>query len=322
MRTQEVFKAISDPSRRKVLQLLQSGSKTAGQLAEAFDMTKGSMSHHFNVLKAADLVRSERRGQQIVYSLNTTVFEDVAALLLDLFKVEESERTAPMKISRANALSLGLVVLAIGMAAALYDRLPQSTPVHWNMDGQADGFMPKPWGPFLLPLVMAGVYLFLTLVARISPRGYRVERFQGAFDVIQLAVLAFLLWTTAVALLASVGAPITMNRAIHAGVGLLFVVLGNFMGKLTKNFLIGIRTPWTLASDEVWFRTHRLAGKLTLLAGAVLFVSALLGAGSVALLGAVGVAFGIPVVYSYIVYRRIEGFDKGPSDEDGSHRST
>ena len=89
MRTQEVFKAISDPSRRRVLQLLQSGSKTAGELAEAFDMTKGSMSHHFNVLKAADLVRSERRGQQIVYSLNTTVFEDVAALLLDLFKVED-----------------------------------------------------------------------------------------------------------------------------------------------------------------------------------------------------------------------------------------
>ncbi len=88
MRTQEVFKAISDPTRRKVLSLLRSGSKTAGELAEAFEITKGSLSHHFNVLKAADLVRCERRGQQIVYSLNTTVFEDVAALLLDLFRVE------------------------------------------------------------------------------------------------------------------------------------------------------------------------------------------------------------------------------------------
>jgi ArsR family transcriptional regulator, arsenate/arsenite/antimonite-responsive transcriptional repressor len=85
MRTQEVFKALSDPSRRKILQLLRHGSKTAGELSEGFDMTKGSLSHHFNVLKAADLVRCERRGQQIVYSLNTTVFEDVAALLVDLF---------------------------------------------------------------------------------------------------------------------------------------------------------------------------------------------------------------------------------------------
>jgi DNA-binding transcriptional ArsR family regulator len=88
-RTQEVFKAISDPSRRKVLKLLKRGSKTAGELADAFDITKGSLSHHFNVLKAADLVRCERRGQQIVYSLNTTVFEDVAALLADLFKVDD-----------------------------------------------------------------------------------------------------------------------------------------------------------------------------------------------------------------------------------------
>jgi ArsR family transcriptional regulator, arsenate/arsenite/antimonite-responsive transcriptional repressor len=89
MRTQEVFKAISDPTRRQVLKLLQGGSKTAGELAEGFDITKGSLSHHFNVLKAADLVRCERRGQQIVYSLNTTVFEDVATLLLDLFKVDK-----------------------------------------------------------------------------------------------------------------------------------------------------------------------------------------------------------------------------------------
>lgn len=89
MRTQEVFKAISDPSRRKVLKLLQGGSKTAGELAEVFDMTKGSLSHHFNVLKAADLVRCERRGQQMVYSLNTTVFEDIAAMLLDLFRVDK-----------------------------------------------------------------------------------------------------------------------------------------------------------------------------------------------------------------------------------------
>ncbi len=91
MRTQEVFKAIADPTRRKVLKLLQGGSKNAGELAQAFDMTKGSLSHHFNVLKAADLVRCERRGQQMVYSLNTSVFEDVSAMLLDLFRIEQTK---------------------------------------------------------------------------------------------------------------------------------------------------------------------------------------------------------------------------------------
>lgn len=88
MRTQEVFRAISDPTRRELLKLMRDGSMTAGELAQHFEITKGSLSHHFNVLKAADLVRCERRGQTQVYSLNTSVFEDVAALLFDLFGVD------------------------------------------------------------------------------------------------------------------------------------------------------------------------------------------------------------------------------------------
>lgn len=90
-RRESLFRALADPNRRKLLKLLKRGSRTAGELAEAFPITKGSLSHHFNVLKAADLVRAERRGQQIVYSLNTSVFEDVAAMLLDLFGIEKPE---------------------------------------------------------------------------------------------------------------------------------------------------------------------------------------------------------------------------------------
>jgi len=88
MRYQAVFQALADPTRREILKKLTAGSLSAGELASAFSITKGSMSHHFNVLKAAELVRTERRGQSIVYSLNTSVFEDVAAMLLDLFQVE------------------------------------------------------------------------------------------------------------------------------------------------------------------------------------------------------------------------------------------
>jgi ArsR family transcriptional regulator, arsenate/arsenite/antimonite-responsive transcriptional repressor len=85
MRMNEVFKALSDPTRREVLRILSHGERTAGELAEPFDMTKPSMSHHFAVLKQADLIRSRREGQQIVYSLNTTVAEDVLTRLWDLF---------------------------------------------------------------------------------------------------------------------------------------------------------------------------------------------------------------------------------------------
>lgn len=83
---QNIFKALADPTRREILQRLRRGSLSAGELANAFDMTRASLSHHFNVLKAANLVLTERRGQQIIYSLNTSVFEDIATMMLSLFE--------------------------------------------------------------------------------------------------------------------------------------------------------------------------------------------------------------------------------------------
>jgi ArsR family transcriptional regulator, arsenate/arsenite/antimonite-responsive transcriptional repressor len=83
MATNSVFKALADPTRREILRLLSGGEQTAGELASSFDMSKPSMSHHFAVLKEADLIRSRREGQQIYYTLNTTVLEDVLTRLWD-----------------------------------------------------------------------------------------------------------------------------------------------------------------------------------------------------------------------------------------------
>lgn len=84
MSQQSVFKALADPTRREILRSLKKGSATAGELAEQFPITRASLSHHFSALKAAGLIRDERRGQHRVYSLNTTVMEEVAALVLDV----------------------------------------------------------------------------------------------------------------------------------------------------------------------------------------------------------------------------------------------
>ena len=87
-----VFKAIADPQRRKILKVLQAGSRTAGQIAAEFAITKGSLSYHFNILKDADLIRCERRGQEQLYSLNTSVLEDLAVLVLGLVQAPAPQR--------------------------------------------------------------------------------------------------------------------------------------------------------------------------------------------------------------------------------------
>ncbi|MEL6870904.1 MAG: autorepressor SdpR family transcription factor [Pseudomonadota bacterium] len=91
MAGQHVFKALADPTRRDILKLLRAGSQSAGDIAAHFTITKASLSHHFNLLKHADLVRTERRGQHIVYSLNTSVMEDAAAMLMALLAPQPEE---------------------------------------------------------------------------------------------------------------------------------------------------------------------------------------------------------------------------------------
>ncbi|MBC7853738.1 MAG: winged helix-turn-helix transcriptional regulator [Pirellulaceae bacterium] len=95
--TNQVFKALADPTRREILRLLGQGEMSAGDLAEKFDMTKPSMSHHFAVLKEADLVVCRRDGQQQIYSLNTTVAQDVLAWLWDLLGGKPARRNARRK---------------------------------------------------------------------------------------------------------------------------------------------------------------------------------------------------------------------------------
>lgn len=98
MQTGTVFKALADPHRREILKILRRGPLTAGELADQFVLSKATLSHHFRLLKEVDLVRCEQRAQQRVYSLNTTVFEDVAAMLMDVLG-PEMKRTKSWKRS-------------------------------------------------------------------------------------------------------------------------------------------------------------------------------------------------------------------------------
>ena len=223
-----------------------------------------------------------------------------------------------MRNLRREILSLILLAAAFGFPAALYSRLPAKYPTHWNFQGRPDGFTEKPWGPFVVPLVMTGLYLLLLVLPRISPKGYRFESFLGVWEIVRTAILAFLFLIHVLVLLAATGVQVEMERAIAAAMGLLFVVLGNYMGKLTRNFFIGIRTPWTLASEEVWLRTHRVGGKLFVAAGLVFFICALAGGSLLPGIAAVIGAALASIVYSYSLYRRIEGFKEPPVPSGGS----
>jgi len=201
-----------------------------------------------------------------------------------------------------------LIGLMIAFALAVYGRLPEQIPTHFSLSGEPDGWTPRIPGAFLMPLLAAGVYLLLIVLRRIDPRGANYSRFEETWWVF-LNVIALLMTALHVLSLGfAIGWPIDMARAVTVTVGLLFVGLGNYMPRLRSNWWMGIRTPWTLESEEVWRETHRVGGWAFVAAGLlVVLAGLLLEPGPRA--WASGIAFGtaivIPLVYSYVAYRRL-----------------
>jgi uncharacterized membrane protein len=218
---------------------------------------------------------------------------------------------------RADIVSLVFIATAFIVAAVLYPSLPEQIPIHWNAQGEVDDYMKKPGGVIVMPAMALFTYIVMKLIPVISPKGFRMDKFSDVIGVLQVTLVSFMSIVAVLVLLEARGLDVRINEMIIFGTGLLFVIIGNYLGKVRKNFFIGIRTPWTLASDEVWNRTHRLGGRLFMLSGVIIWLGALL---RLPLTWTVGVAVGlvlIPVVYSYFLYRKIEGFESNDSDDDG-----
>jgi len=212
-------------------------------------------------------------------------------------------------------ISLGLCLAALAVSVALYSQLPERIATHFDISGQPDGWSSRMSGALMLPLVMAITWVALWGLPKISPTGWRVEPFHNVWNRVQLAILAFLALLHAGILGHALGWwGAHMDRLVIGGVGLLLITLGNYLGKTTRNFFLGIRTPWTLASDEVWRRTHRLGGWLLVLAGLVFVVMAFTGIFEYVLASAIVFAAVVPVVYSFFAYRSLEGFEP-PAEE-------
>jgi uncharacterized membrane protein len=210
-------------------------------------------------------------------------------------------------------ISLGLVLAGLAVSALLYGELPPQVATHFNAAGEPDGWSDRYTAALMMPAIMIGLWLMLWVLPKISPQGWRVEPFADVWHRCQLAILAFMLLMHVGVLGHAVGWwGADMGRLVMIGVGLLFATLGNYLGKTTRNFFLGIRTPWTLASDEVWRRTHRLGGWLMVGAGVALVVMAFTGVHQLAFALVVGLAVLVPVIYSFFAYRAIEGFKPPP----------
>ncbi len=208
----------------------------------------------------------------------------------------------------AKYFGIGMALTAAVLLATVlaYPYLPNTVPTHWNLHGEADGCSAK-WSLFLIgPGSMAGMMLLMYFLPWLSPKNFAVDSFRSTYLRIMVFLLCLLAYLFVVTLWVGLGHPLNVGRAIMVGVCLLFALLGNLMGKIRRNFYMGVRTPWALANERVWNATHRLAAK-TFVAGGLLGL-ALTAAGidgwpviSVLLLGGL-----VPAAYSLVYYKQLE----------------
>src|ERR1035437_8895766 len=160
-----------------------------------------------------------------------------------------------------------MIAAALAATVALYPHLPAQVPTHWNANLQPDGTMPR-WTTYLIGAgIMAGVTLLTYLLPWLSPKDFQVDGFRATYRQIMLILFLFFTYIYVVILWAGFGHPLEAGRAIITGYCLGYILFGNVLGKVRRNFYIGVRTPWTLTNERVWNLTHRFAGKVWVTAG-------------------------------------------------------
>jgi uncharacterized membrane protein len=159
-------------------------------------------------------------------------------------------------------LGLVLIVAAFTIGIYFYPSLPSQMATHWGMDNQVNGTTPRFWGTFLLPVILTLLWLFLVVIPRMDPKKTNIEKFRKFYYCFVLAIMTFLLYVFGLSIYWNLGHTFQFSQAIAPALSILLFCMGILLAHTEPNFTIGIRTPWTLASDTVWTKTHKLGSLL------------------------------------------------------------
>jgi uncharacterized membrane protein len=157
-----------------------------------------------------------------------------------------------------------------------------------------------------VPLFLVFMWGLIRVLPAIDPRGSNYAKFGGAFEGIIVSIMLFMLVLHIVMLRAALGYPVAMQRVVPVGIGVLFVVIGNLLPRAQPNWFVGIRTPWTLSSDRVWEKTHRLGGHLFVAGGILIVLAALVMEqwAHIVLITVVVLCTATVFIYSYLEWKR------------------
>lgn len=203
-------------------------------------------------------------------------------------------------------ISVVILLVNFALSLILYPKLPDKMATHWGASSEVNGYMSKGLGVFFLPLLLVGLYLLLYYAPKIDPRKENIIKFRKEYDMFLIIFLLFMMAMNIYTLSWNLGYHFNINIFISIALAILFYAIGGLVKSAEPNYFIGIRTPWTLANDKVWSKTHIIGAKL--FKGAA--VLCLLGIfrptyAMYIILGSVLIAAFGSVIYSYFEFRKI-----------------
>lgn len=197
-----------------------------------------------------------------------------------------------------------LTLLPILIGVVLWNRLPEEFPIHWNFQGEVDDWCGKTFAVFGIPVILLAIHWACILATAMDPK-----RKSGNEKVIQLVlwlIPIISLGMNCLVYTVALGREVNVNLILPVLVGIVFVVIGNYMPKCQQSYTIGIKLPWTLDDPENWNKTHRLAGPFWMVCGILMILGALTPYTHIVLLALAPVMVLVPTVYSYMLYRKKE----------------
>jgi uncharacterized membrane protein len=199
-----------------------------------------------------------------------------------------------MTVLRHYRVAAAFILIAFAATALFYSQLPDPMPMLWTSGGQVGGYLPKRWGAWIVPSAAA---LVVVAMARLLTA-------KRTSTIIVTAVAALMLFSCGVTWYAAMHPADTPLAYVFIGLGVFLMVVGNILGKLTWNYFVGIRTPWTMDDPRVWERTHRVAGPVFMVGGMAMFGAGIAHASAPMLLALLLATCLYPVIYSYYAWRQ------------------
>jgi uncharacterized membrane protein len=214
-------------------------------------------------------------------------------------------------INKKTMILLGIKLWLVGVmlltGRVLYDQLPEPTPRHRNIEGQVDGYWTRMGVVLGIPLIVLAMIVLFRFLPKLDPKKANYPKFAHTREVIQFSIIGFMVYAHVVSLLISIHPEYNINSFMLSGIGILFMVMGNYMGKIKHNFFVGVKTPRTIANETVRNKTHRLSWRLRVIAGIIFILQSIVQTYITEIfIITIAITVIVPMVYSYIVFKKIE----------------